>query len=517
MRKSILGSVCALGALSLCFGMASTALAAPKPAPCHLASSGHYNCSFWPAGNGVSGGSAVVNESGYWVGYLNQGTNWVSCQLYGGRVSYGRYFNHYWAWTEANDHKWGWVNAVWASGGDNDGKFAGVPSCDLQRDVAPSGQKSSGPAPPKPKPKPPAPRPAPSPVPCRASGGHYYCNFYPAGNGLSAGTAVVDTSGYWVGYLNQGSNWITCQLYGGRVNHGPYFNHYWAWTEANNHRWGWVNAVWASGGGNDGKFAGVPSCDLQRDVAPSGQRTSGPTPPRPKPKPPVPKPRNMVVLGDSYSSGEGATLYDKSCFRSHDAYGYLVAHDLGYRLTGFEACGGATTNSVQSYQLGALSSSTTLVTITVGGDDADFIGVVLRCAALGLETACQNIIKKEEGFMRTTLPGRLDTTYSEIHALAPNARVVVLGYPNLWGSCAGKVAGLHYLPAPTAMMDDTLRAAAARHRFTYVDPRHAFIGHSICDKSGWINGLRTHEPWQSFHPNSAGYRAFASLIEGALR
>jgi hypothetical protein len=29
------------------------------------------------------------------------------------------------------------------------------------------------------------------------------------------------------------------------------------------------------------------------------------------------------------------------------------------------------------------------------------------------------------------LPGRLDATYSEIHAVAPHARVVVVGYPNL--------------------------------------------------------------------------------------
>jgi hypothetical protein len=74
-------------------------------------------------------------------------------------------------------------------------------------------------------------------------------------------------------------------MWGGKVTNGRSYNHWWAWTEANNHRWGWVNAVWAHGGGNDGKFARVPACDPVHDAAPPGQRSSGPTKPKPKPKP----------------------------------------------------------------------------------------------------------------------------------------------------------------------------------------------------------------------------------------
>jgi hypothetical protein len=67
------------------------------------------------------------------------------------------------------------------------------------------------------------------------------------------------------------------------------------------------------------------------------------------------------------------------------------------------------------------------------------------------------------------------------------------------------------------LLDDTIAAAASRHHFIYVDPRHAFTGHSICDKSNWINGGHLSQPWQDFHPNVAGYRAYASLAEAALR
>jgi Cutinase len=135
---------------------AAPAAAAPAQVPCAKHSDGRYHCGFWPAGDGVHGGAVVVNDLGYWVGYLNQGDNWVSCQMWGGKVTHGSYYNHWWAWTEANDRKWGWVNAVWAKGGANDGKFARVPECDPIRDAAPLGQKSSGPPKPTPKPKPPA-------------------------------------------------------------------------------------------------------------------------------------------------------------------------------------------------------------------------------------------------------------------------------------------------------------------------------------------------------------------------
>jgi hypothetical protein len=39
-----------------------------------------------------------------------------------------------------------------------------------------------------------------------------------------------------------------------------YYNKWYAWTTAENRRQGWVNAVAASGGANDGKFSNTPSC-----------------------------------------------------------------------------------------------------------------------------------------------------------------------------------------------------------------------------------------------------------------
>lgn len=51
-------------------------------------------------------------------------------------------------------------------------------------------------------------------------------------------------------------------------------------------------------------------------------------------------PAQIVVLGDSYSSGNGAGAYsDRPCMRSDLAYGPVAARQLGAEIT-MAACGG---------------------------------------------------------------------------------------------------------------------------------------------------------------------------------
>src|SRR5436853_7198089 len=86
-----------------------------------------------------------------------------------------------------------------------------------------------------------------------------------------------------------------------------------------------------------------------------------------------------VDLGDSYSSGVGTRVFyseSGSCYRSPEAYGPKIAAARGYALS-FQACSGAKTTDVNSSQLGALSSTTALVTITIGGNDAGFSHVII--------------------------------------------------------------------------------------------------------------------------------------------
>src|SRR5580704_5786304 len=88
---------------------------------------------------------------------------------------------------------------------------------------------------------------------------------------------------------------------------------------------------------------------------------------------------SYVALGDSYSSGVGAGNYTSasgSCDQSTSAYPQLWANANAPASFVNETCSGATTSSVISSQLGALNSGTTLVSITVGGNDVGFSSVM---------------------------------------------------------------------------------------------------------------------------------------------
>ena len=131
-----------------------------------------------------------------------------------------------------------------------------------------------------------------------------------------------------------------------------------------------------------------------------------------------------VDLGDSYASGVGTrTFYSESgsCKRSPEAYGPKVAAAKGYTLS-FQACSGAKTSDVIAKQLGTLSSSTALVTLSIGGNDAGFSNVIINCALYYF--TCGSAITEANNYIAKTLPGVLDTTYNDIRAKATTAHVV---------------------------------------------------------------------------------------------
>jgi hypothetical protein len=236
---------------------------------------GKFNCQFYVEGDGHSGGSPVVDSAGNRVGFLHKGTNWVVCQQEGRRETSGAYFNKWWAYTLSDGNTWGWVNGVYASGGDNDGGFANVPNCNGSKGNPPG---AGGGAPPPPPP----PASNPAQVPCSPiSGARFNCEFWVAGDGRSGGSPVVDSAGNRVGFLRKGTNWVVCQQAGRRETSGGYFNRWWAHTTADNNRTGWVNAVYASGGENDGSFANVPNCNGTKGSPPGGEGGAPPPPPPP--------------------------------------------------------------------------------------------------------------------------------------------------------------------------------------------------------------------------------------------
>lgn len=229
---------------------------------------------------------------------------------------------------------------------------------------------------------------------------------------------------------------------------------------------------------------------------------------------------DYVALGDSYSSGVGAGSYDLSsaCKRSSRAYPALWAAQNPVASFSFEACGGATSASVRSAQLGALSPATDLVSVTSGGNDAGFVDVVVSCRT-GSDSACYSALDNADRYIAQNLPGELDGLYTDIRAKAPGARVVVLGYPRLYetSSCFGAidVQRRERINSTADILNAELRTRAQVHGFVYADVSPAFEGHRICASRSWIHGP-TWPVESSYHPNGTGHGSgYLPVLSGA--
>ncbi|MFI6939742.1 SGNH/GDSL hydrolase family protein [Streptomyces sp. NPDC050418] len=220
---------------------------------------------------------------------------------------------------------------------------------------------------------------------------------------------------------------------------------------------------------------------------------------------------NYVALGDSYSSGVGAGSYDSSsgnCKRSTRAYPRLWANANAPASFHFDACSGATTANVVSSQLGHLSSATTLVSISIGGNDAGFADVMTTCV-LQSESSCVNRVNQAKSYVDTTLPGRLDNAYGAIESRASAAHVVVLGYPRFYklnGSC---LAGLtererSAINGASDHLNAAIAKRAADHGFTFASVVPRFTGHEICSDSSWLHSVKWTNIGESYHPTAAG-------------
>jgi lysophospholipase L1-like esterase len=221
---------------------------------------------------------------------------------------------------------------------------------------------------------------------------------------------------------------------------------------------------------------------------------------------------HYVALGDSYSSGVGAGNYigsSGSCDQSTNAYPALwnTANQPASYVS--EACSGATTATVLSSQLSALSAATTLVSITVGGNDVGFSSVMETCV-LEFTSRCVSAVNNAESLMTSQLPGELDAVLNAIKADAPNARVVVLDYPDLYdltksSSCIGlSTTDRTDLNNGANELDSQIQAAAARHGDVFADVRNAFSGHEICDSSSWLHSVNFLDVSESYHPTASG-------------
>lgn len=280
-----------------------------------------------------------------------------------------------------------------------------------------------------------------------------------------------------------------------------------------------------------------------------------PTPPSEATLPIPTEPADYVALGDSYSSGEGVPPFDPAtdtktnkCHRSTRAYSQVFAPP-NYQLNRtFLACSGAVTDNVGRLdaagsltgvphpdddsgvlQLARLDAATwgqtDLVTISIGGNDAQFASVLKQCVFLPCHRGkrAKRIIER----IANEVPGLLAGAYAAIRRTAPNATVVAMGYPQLFPNDPRERCPLGkrrvvsrvkqiFLRERGEQLNRIVASQAAAAGIHFVDLERAFSGHEPCGKGEeWLHGLVVRGPTVfSFHPNAKGQRAYASELRG---
>ena len=217
-----------------------------------------------------------------------------------------------------------------------------------------------------------------------------------------------------------------------------------------------------------------------------------------------------VALGDSFSSGVGTGSYtlSSSCKRSTFAYPYLLSQQRAATSLVFAACSGATTADLMANQLPSVDSATTIVTLTIGGNDIGFADLIYRCTIAD----CSAALDSTRSSLGTVLGPRLDTVYAAVKAHAAfNAKIVVLGYPRMFNTtgCFGTL-GISATERTKAnqladALDQTIAARAATAGVTYKSALTSFSTHAVCSSSAWLNGLNLFNTGESYHPTRSGH------------
>ena len=256
----------------------------------------------------------------------------------------------------------------------------------------------------------------------------------------------------------------------------------------------------------------------------------------------------VVALGDSYTAGEmlplNLTSQPPGCLRSPRAYPALVASALKATFVD-AACSGAgvkeMTLSQRTYlgtnppQLSALATDDALVLLTLGGDDIGFLNVLHTCMELsithlGSGSPCESYYTSggtdQLAAKVAAEAAKMAAVLGAIHTRAPHARIVLVGYPDLFpqsGGCWPKVpitnGDVAYLRGIGTQLNAMLAGTAAAAGATFVNTYTPTIGHDICQSGSvkYVEGLVPTSLTGPFHPNARGQAAMAAQVLAALR
>jgi lysophospholipase L1-like esterase len=272
------------------------------------------------------------------------------------------------------------------------------------------------------------------------------------------------------------------------------------------------------------------------DESPAAPLTAGATP---EGDLALASPHRYVALGDSFTAAPlvPQTELETGCFRSDGNYPSLLADALGLRLTDVSCAGASTRHLVRRQstvreatappQLRVLDDRTDLVTLGIGGNDFGlFSGLVQACLQLRSSdptgAPCATSSLGERLVSRIPSIGRnVERALERIERRAPNARVILVGYPRIApadGACPRELpfadGDVTFGDRVLRELDAALRGAADAAGVEYLDLYTASAGHDVCSPRPWVNGRQT-QPGVAlaFHPLADGARATATLLE----
>jgi lysophospholipase L1-like esterase len=245
-----------------------------------------------------------------------------------------------------------------------------------------------------------------------------------------------------------------------------------------------------------------------------------------------------VALGSSYAAGAGLGPLQKGspllCARSVDGYPQQLARMRRLSIVDM-SCGGAVTPHLlhggqffQGPQIRVITPDTRLVTITVGGNDINYVGDLSLLAARHDGSLFGWLART---FWRGPKPastrgyakvqGDLVATVRAIQSRAPKTVIVIASYPTVLppsGTCPRiglTVAEAELMREVERRLAAATAAAAAETGAVLVDMNALGAEHNACAAAAWINGWKDVHG-AMFHPTALGARATAEAISRAL-
>jgi hypothetical protein len=251
---------------------------------------------------------------------------------------------------------------------------------------------------------------------------------------------------------------------------------------------------------------------------------------------------SYVALGDSYTADPSVSAQEpgspSKCERSAKDYPHLMAGALGLELTDV-SCSGADVGDLQRSQLHgvppqfqALTATTQVVTVGIGGNDGNMFTSLLEDCAEASENP-RKAGGEPCGRSGTRLPRsvaadepHLSAADARIHELAPDAKVFVVGYPDVFTAHGACPRVLPFTSAANAFansvekeLNKVVKQAAAANGDVYVDTYSSSVTRNSCTSSAvrWIEPFVTAPHVVPIHPNARGVAGVAALVEQAMR